>query len=114
MIEVVTKFLGGSTVWARAYVTDMMTGLAPSPDVTSVKITIKNPAGTVKVNDIAMTENEGDSTTDATVYDYYYTPVLAEGETSLAGHWPIVVWVTDGTGDTAKKSAGAFSFEMYG
>jgi hypothetical protein len=112
MIEVITKFLGGSTVWARAYVTDMATALAPSPDVTSVKITIKNPAGTVKVNDIAMTENEGDSTSDATVYDYFYTPALGEGETSLAGHWPIVVWVTDGTGETAKKSAGQTDFEV--
>jgi hypothetical protein len=108
-IEVITRFLGGSTVWTRAYVTDMATGLAPSPDVDSVKVTIKNPAGTVKVNDQAMTKNDGDSDADATVYDYYYTPVLGVGETSLAGHWPIVVWVTDGT----NKSAGEFDFEVH-
>jgi hypothetical protein len=109
MIEVITRFLNGSTVWVRAYVSDMATGLAPSPDVTSVKITIKNPAGTVKVNDQTMTRNTGASTSTATVYDYYYTPVLAGGETSLAGHWPIVVWVTDGS----NKSAGEYDFEVH-
>jgi hypothetical protein len=113
MIEVITKFLNGSTVWVRAYVTDMATGLAPDPDVTSVKVTVKNPAGTVKVNDVSMTKNAGDSTSTATVYDYYYTPALAEGETSLAGTWTGVVWVTDGTGDTARESPGEFSFEVY-
>ena len=113
MIEVITKFLNGSTVWVRAYVTDMATGLAPDPDVSSVKVTIKNPAGTAKVNDVSMTKNVGDCDTNATVYDYYYTPALAEGETSLAGTWPGVVWVTDGVGDGAKKSSGEFSFEVY-
>jgi hypothetical protein len=91
----------------------MATGLAPDPDVSSVRVTIKNPAGTAKVNDVSMTKNAGDGDANAAVYDYYYTPALAEGETSLAGTWTGVVWVTDGTGETAKKSPGEFSFEVY-
>ncbi|MFA5378365.1 MAG: hypothetical protein WC455_21605 [Dehalococcoidia bacterium] len=104
-IEVVTNYLLGSTVWVLAYVADMATALDPDPDVTSITITITNPSGTAKVTTQAMSKNTSLTDANYDVYEYFYTP-------DSVGDWTGVVWVTDGTGGTARVSSGEFDFKV--
>ena len=101
-MEIIVKFLSKSTIWVRAFVYDK-DGALVDP-TTSIKLTLVDPLGAVKVDTLAMTKDG----TNTGIYDYYYTTLVDCAE----GWWNGEVWVVDGTGDTAKTSCGAFSVEV--
>ena len=98
-MEIVVKFLRKSTIWVRAYVYDADGALV---DPTSIKLTLVDSGETKKVDSLAMDKAE------TGIYDYYYNLASDAAE----GWWNGEVWVTDGTGDTAKSSFGEFSVEV--
>jgi uncharacterized protein YfaS (alpha-2-macroglobulin family) len=100
-MEVIVKYLAKSTIWVRAFVYDKDGALvAPT---TSIKLTLVDPAGEVKVNALAMTPSG-----ETGIYDYYYTTLSDCAE----GWWNGEVWTIDGSGDSAKTSSGEFSVEV--
>ncbi len=98
-MEVIVKYLAGATIWVRAYVYDADGALV---DPTSIKLTLVDAAEAKKVDGLAMTKAE------VGIYDYYYNTSGSSAE----GWWNGEVWVTDGTGDTAKTSFAEFSVEV--
>lgn len=96
-MEVIVKFLAKSTIWVRAFVYDK-DGALVDP-TTSIKLTLADPDGTVKVNAVGMT-----SSGETGIYDYYYTTLSDCAE----GWWSGEVWVVDGD----KSSSGEFSVEV--
>lgn len=99
-MELVVKFLAKSTIWVRAYVYHPVTGALEDP--TSINVTIADADGEKKVDDKDMAKDSQG------VYDYYYTV----GEDPAEGWWNGEVWVTNGSGETAKKSFDTFSVEV--
>jgi uncharacterized protein YfaS (alpha-2-macroglobulin family) len=104
-MEVIVKFLAKSTIWVRAFVYDK-DGALVDP-TTSIKLTLADPDGTVKVNALNMTPSEGEGE-ETGIYDYYYTTL----SDCVEGWWSGEVWVVDGSGDGIKNSSGEFSVEV--
>jgi uncharacterized protein YfaS (alpha-2-macroglobulin family) len=65
-------------------------------DPTTIKVTITDPTGTVKVNALAMTKYNSETGK----YEYYYNLPASPNK----GNWHVYVTVVDGTGDTAKTT----------
>ena len=99
-MEVIVKFLAKSTIWVRAFVYDEDGALV---DPTSIKLTLADSAGAVKVDNLAMTTSG-----ETGIYDYYYTTLVDCAE----GWWNGEVWTVDGTGESAKTSSATFSVEV--
>lgn len=92
-------FEQGSTVpiWSH----NKQAGAATSPDQ-GVKVTLTDPAGTVKVDDTAMSED------DTGEFVYYYT---TDGD-SVLGWWNYSCTSQDGTGASAKYLKRSGGFEL--
>jgi len=102
-MDVITKFISKSAVLVRAYVYDEDDAL--TDPTTSIKVTIIDPAGTKKVDNVAMTKHGSDTG----IYDYFYTTAFD----SVEGWWKGEVWVVDGSGEGIITSPpGLFSFEV--
>jgi len=99
-VEVLTEFIAESTVRTTAYVYDDADELVDP--TTSIKVSIWDSDGAVKVDDVAMTK------VSTGVYEHYYNT----SSSSTRGDWRGQVVVIDGTGDEAKTSIGAFGFKV--
>ena len=99
-MDVVTKFISKSTVLVRAYVYDEDDAL--TDPTTSITVTIVDPAGTTKVDNVAMTKHA------TGVYDYFYNTAAD----SVEGNWVGEVTTGDGSGEDAKTAIATFSFEV--
>ena len=95
-IRVQTEFLRKATVRILCYVYDDDEALA---DATSVDISIKDPAGTVVVDEAAMTK------TATGTYEYYYITTTSNVE----GNYQVEVDVTD----SSYHSYGSAHFRMF-
>jgi len=101
-MEIIVKFLSKATIWVRALVYDK-DGALVDP-TTSIKLTLVDPLGVVKVDALAMTKDG----VNTGIYDYYYMTLVDCAE----GWWNGEVWTIDGSGDSAKSSSGEFSVEV--
>ena len=99
-MDVITKFISKSTVLVRAYVYDEDDAL--TDPTTSITVTIVDPAGTTKVDNVAMTKH------GTGVYDYFYNTAAD----SVEGNWVGEVATVDGSGGGAKTAIATFSFEV--
>ena len=99
-MDVITKFISKSTVLVRAYVYNEDDAL--TDPTTSITVTIVDPAGTTKVDNVAMTKH------GTGVYDYFYNTAAD----SVEGNWVGEVTTVDGSGETAKTNIVPFSFEV--
>lgn len=85
------SFTPGSTVYVRAVVSDPF----GSFDITSATLRLVDPGGTVRVNNLAMTQ-VADSGTSTKTYQYVYALPAA----ALTGGWTMEVTAREGTENT--------------
>ncbi len=90
-ILVQTDFTRTGTIRTICYVYDDDEALV---DATSVSITIKDPDGTLVVDDVAMTKNS------TGMYEYFYTPAT----TAILGNYQIECDILDGSYHTIRHS----------
>ena len=83
-IPVITEFVRKGTVRVLVYVYDDDEALV---DATSVDVSIKDPDGTIVVDEAAMTK------TATGVYEYFYTTTISV----IQGNYQIEADITDGT-----------------
>lgn len=92
-------------VYLRAVVSDPF----GSYDITSATITIKDPGGTERVIDAAMTRIVAADTASTKTYEYAYTVPAPQ----YAGSWTAIVTAREGMEDTVSDSGiGTFSVGM--
>ena len=90
-IKVMTEFIRKATIRIICYVYDDDEALV---DATSVAVSIVDPDGTVKVDEIGMTK------TSTGTYEYYYTTTAL----LLEGDWQIECDILDGSYHTFENS----------
>jgi len=96
----INTFQAGETVVIWAHIKDWE-GVATTPD-NGVKVTLTDPAGTVKVNNLAMDESSAGELV------YYYNSQSDD----IKGWWRYYCKSQDGTGDEAKYVITEGSFEL--
>ena len=103
-IKVITSFPDRATVWILALIYNADGDLV---DPTSIKISIYDPDGTLKVDAASMTQYA--ATTG--IYEYKYH-MDATADAMAKGKWRILGDVIDGTGATAVISPFHSGFEV--
>lgn len=103
-IETIIQFIAKTTIRVIAFVYNDA-GALVSP-TTSIKVTITDPDGTVKVNAVAMTLIAAGEYVGG--YDYYYKT----DTTLVKGWWPGEVVIIDGVTPDDRTSMGTFGFEL--
>lgn len=96
----INTFTAGETVGIWCFIKDWE-GTYTTPD-NGVKVTLTNPGGTVKVNNLAMTVSEAGKLV------YYYNSASDD----VKGWWHYSCKSMDGTGDAAKYVITEGSFEL--
>lgn len=96
----INTFQAGETVGIWCHIKDWE-GVATSPD-NGVKMTLTNPEGTVKVNNLAMTPNATGE------FVYYYNSASDD----VKGWWHYSCKSQDGTGAEVKYVITEGSFEL--
>lgn len=100
MVDTIVEFIAGASPKIRSYVRDE-NGALVDPS-TSIKITVTDPVGTVKVDAQAMTKFA------TGIYDYYVTTLSS----SEKGWWYGEVTVVDSVSGNPVTSKGVVGFEL--
>lgn len=98
-MDVIADFLQLDTIRIQATIRDDDDTLATP---TAITLDLYDGGGTKVVDGAAMT------LVSSGIYEYYYTT----DADSVVGHWYGTVWVTDGTGGSAKVSHGTVGLRV--